>query len=93
MSGFSNKFNMTQASIGNITVLTFYMVFVGIGFLCSKPKVAFYSSVGAALVACVVLFKMKVYLEMGGLLHTVPFAIVPFLICRFRKKREMDRGK
>ena len=58
---------MSKSNIGDLIIGSFYFTSVCIGFVCSKPKLAFYLSVCLALGACVVLFYLRIYVEMAGL--------------------------
>ncbi|HQK02573.1 MAG TPA: hypothetical protein PLP12_19130 [Verrucomicrobiota bacterium] len=79
---------MSKSNIGDLIIGIFYFVSVCIGFVCSKPKLAFYLSVCLALGACAALFYLKIYVEMAGLFHTLPFAIIPWFISRYRQRRK-----
>jgi hypothetical protein len=81
---------MSKSNIGDLAIGAFCFASVCIGFICSRPKLAFYLSVCLALVVCAALFYVKIYIEMLGLFHTLPFAIVPWFISRFRQRRKSN---
>jgi hypothetical protein len=84
--------NLPNADVATLIIWAFYLVSACVGIVCSKPKLAFYVSVCLALVACAALFYLKIYIEMGGLFHTTPFAIIPWWISRYRQKRKASKA-
>lgn len=66
-------------------VLTYYALAICLGVWCRRPRLAFYIALVAGLAVCVILFRLKVYLEMGGLLHTLPFAWITWWIAHRRR--------
>lgn len=71
----------------NEVFIAFYIAALAVGFLCPKPKLAFYLTVLLSIGACVLLFHIGYAIEMGGLAHTTPFAIVPWWMSRRRQER------
>lgn len=79
---------MSKSNISNLIFGVFYVASVCVGFVCPKPKLALYLAVCLGLVACAALFCLKIYVEMAGLFHTLPFALVAWFISRYRFKRK-----
>ena len=78
---------MPTVDIGDLIILGYYVAAIAVGFVFKRPRVCVYVSLGLACITCVILFKMRIYLELGGLAQTLPFAAVPWLIARRRRKR------
>jgi hypothetical protein len=68
-------------------IAAFYVASIAIGLLCSKPKLAFYLTVALSFATCALLFHLNIPLEMGGIVHTLPFAVVTWMISKLRWKR------
>jgi hypothetical protein len=71
-------------------IAAFYLVSIAIGLLCSKPKLAFYVTVALSFATCALLFHLNIPLEMGGIVHTLPFAVVTWMISKLRGKRRQE---
>ena len=71
-------------------IAAFYVVSLAIGLLCSKPKLAFYLTVALSFATCALLFHLNIPLEMGGIVHTLPFAVVTWVISNLRRKRRQE---
>jgi hypothetical protein len=69
---------------GEIAIFGFYGISIALGFLIGRPKLAFYLSVFLGIATCALLFHLKIYVEMLGVFHAVPFAFVPWAISHYR---------
>jgi hypothetical protein len=78
---------MSNADKADLIIGLYYIVTIYIGLFCVNPKLAFYISVFLAIGTCSLLFYQRVYIELGGFGHTIPFAFVAWLISRYRQKR------
>ena len=74
--------------LGNAIIISFYLLTATFAWFCRRPKLAFYVTVALSLVVCGLLFQLRVYLELGGLAHTTPFAVITWLISKNRAKHE-----
>lgn len=81
---------MPTFDISDFIILGYYIVVVLLGILIPKPKLTFYVAIILGVATCALLFQLRIYIEMGGLLHTLPFAFVGWLIARWRQKRGKD---
>jgi hypothetical protein len=83
----NETFNMPHVDRGDIVIIAYYIVAIGLGFFCLKPKVAFYLSVLLAIAFSYLLFVLHIYIELEGMAQMLPFAFVVFFISRSRYKR------
>jgi hypothetical protein len=67
---------MEQIDTGFIILLAYYGICLLLGCLVPKPKLVFYVLAACGLLVCWVLFQLRIYVEMGGILHTLPWAFV-----------------
>lgn len=79
---------MSKDTQGVLIIAGYYLLVIGLGLLLCRPKLVFYLSVLLGIIACAVMFRLKIYIEMGGLGHTLPFAFVGWHISRTRLKRK-----
>jgi len=80
---------MEKIDTGFVILLVYYGVCL-FGCMVPKPRLVLYVLVACGLIACWVLFQLKIYVEMGGLLHTLPWAFVASWISKHMhaKKRK-----
>lgn len=71
-----------------LIIAGYYALVISFGFLLNRPKLVFYLSILVGIAACVFMFSLKIYIEMGGLAHTLPFAFAGWQISRIRLKRK-----
>ncbi|MEK7780281.1 MAG: hypothetical protein AAB370_02125 [Verrucomicrobiota bacterium] len=80
---------MSKDIQGGLIIAGYYALVVSFGFLLYRPKLVFYLSILIGIAACVFMFSLKIYVEMGGLAHTLPFALVGWQISRIRLKHKI----
>ncbi len=76
---------MSKETVAALILLVYYALVVSFGFLCTGPRRAFYISVILGLSVCALMVLMGIYLEMAGLLHTLPFTPIAWIISRTRR--------
>lgn len=80
---------MPTFDTSDFIILGFYIIVAALGWFCTKPKFTFYMAIVLGVATCALLFQLHIYIEMGGLLHTLPFAFVGWLISRWRQKQKL----
>lgn len=75
---------MPIQSPGALILFAFMVLALTLGFVCHRPKLAFYGSLLLGLATCGFLFSLGIAVELGGLAHVIPFAFISWLISRHR---------
>ena len=85
---------MDKIDTGFVILLAYYGVCLLLVCLVPKPRLLFYILVTCAFITCWVLFELRIYIEMGGLLHTLPWAFVASWISKQvrARKRHKEEG-
>jgi hypothetical protein len=78
---------------GDITLILFYAMTLALAWFCWRPKLVFWLTICLGLVACCALFHYRVYLELGGLAHTLPYAWLARMLSGHRAKRRSRRSQ
>jgi len=84
---------MPKLDTGDLIIIAYYCVALSLGVLSRRPRVAFYGSVVLALLACACMFALGIYIELGGLAQTVPFAFVSLFVCKGLRRRRSKADK
>jgi len=84
---------MSKEITSDLILVSYWIFVILFGFFCLKPKLVFYVSILLGLAVCALLFELRIYIELGFLAHTIPFAFVGWWISRKRKTRKQNSGK
>lgn len=83
--------NASSQTWGTPVILGFYLASSLLGMLVPRPRFVFWTTVLFAFLGSVVLFRLGVYLEGGGLAHMLPFAFIARWMAKRRQSSEPMR--
>jgi hypothetical protein len=84
---------MSKDTASDLILIGYWIFVILFGFFCLKPKLVFYVSALIGLAVCALLFEMRIYIELGFLAHTIPFAFVGWWISRKRQAHNQRANK